>query len=248
MNKSLGNTQTSSRPGSLKASPSAWMAGALLLIPIVLTFCLTMLVSKSNNWALFYLGYMLVCLITLAVLVLILKQRGLTFKDIGFNEFKASYLGWGLLFFGIAGVWCTGVALILKYGFGLTKDWLLNIRFSQPYHPLIMLLAVVVIGPVTEESVFRGFFLTVMRQKWSLWLAGLVSAVLFGLYYYFLTGLTGALLIFFWSPLPIILFLRHKSIYPGIVLHMVNNLFPYVIIKLLSEVAVVQKLTEIGVL
>ena len=123
-----------------------WIALPLLFIPLALTFCLTTLLLKSHDWVVFYLCYTIACLITFATLILILKQNHLTLKDIGFNGFKASYIGWGILFFGIAGVWCTGVALILKYCFGLSKDWLVNIHFSQPFHPILMLIAVVIIG------------------------------------------------------------------------------------------------------
>lgn len=220
----------------------------LMFLPLILTFCFYSLVFRSNQWTVFYGSYTIACLITFIALYLILKSNGMTLSDLGFNGFKWSYIGWGVLFFGIAGVWCTGIALLLKYGFGLSKEWLLKIHFTQPFDPYIMLLAVVVIGPITEESLFRGFFMTWAKEKYPLWIAGFLSSLLFGLYYYYFTGLTGALLIFFWTPLPLILFLRHKSIYPGIVLHMVNNLFPYVIVKLLSDMAFVQTLTKIGIL
>jgi membrane protease YdiL (CAAX protease family) len=220
----------------------------LLFLPIGITFFLNTILFKSNHWQVFYLCYTFAGLSTLVVSILILKKWNFSIKDIGVNKFEWSHVGWGALFFCIACIWCTGIALILKYGFGLSKDWLLAISFDRPYHPLIMLLSMVIVGPVTEEVLFRGFFLTFTKDKIKIWGAGILSSILFGLYYYYLTGLAGALLILFWAPLPIILFTWKKSLYPSIALHMINNLFPYVVLKFFVDLPIVHNLTNIGIL
>ena len=231
----------------MKKPTLAWISCALLFLPFGL-ITLFRAVFSSPPWTTLYTGYIMVSLITFGVLFLFLRLNKMSLRDIGFKGFTWSACGWGLLFFGIACVWCTGIAMILKYGFGLTKDWIAAIRFTEPYHPLLMLLAVVIVGPVTEEAVFRGFFLTMTKNYLRPWLAGLISALIIGAYYYYLTGPTGALLVFFWTPLPIILFYWKKNLYPGIALHMVNNLFPYVVVRLLANLAVIQYLIKIGVL
>jgi membrane protease YdiL (CAAX protease family) len=111
-----------------------------------------------------------------------------------------------------------------------------------------MVLSMVIVGPVTEEVLFRGFFLTFTQDKFKNWGAGILSSIIFGLYYFYLTGLTGALLILFWAPLPIILFTWKKSLYPSIALHIINNLFPYVILKFFIDLPIIRNLTEIGIL
>jgi membrane protease YdiL (CAAX protease family) len=87
-------------------------------------------------------------------------------------------------------------------------------------HRAIVFLMLVVLPPVFEETVFRGFLFPAMAQRWGVVQGGLASSILFGLahaqanldlYTYIL-----ALVLCF-------IYVRLKSILPGMALHMLNN-------------------------
>ncbi len=96
---------------------------------------------------------------------------------------------------------------------------------SASSHPLIALVALVVIPPIIEETVFRGFIFPALSKRWGLILGAVGSSVLFGLAHLqanvsIYTFLLGLLLCFMYT--------RLKSIVPGIALHMLNNYLAFV--------------------
>lgn len=87
-------------------------------------------------------------------------------------------------------------------------------------HQLIALLAVVVIPAIIEETVFRGFIFPAIAGRFGLIIGALGSSVLFGLAHLqanisIYTFLLGLLLCF--------MYVKLRSIFPGMALHMLNN-------------------------
>lgn len=87
-------------------------------------------------------------------------------------------------------------------------------------HQLIALLAVVVIPAVIEETVFRGFIFPAISGRFGLIVGAIGSSVLFGLAHLqanitIYTFLLGLLLCF--------MYVKLRSIFPGMALHMLNN-------------------------
>ena len=93
-------------------------------------------------------------------------------------------------------------------------------NFAVMSHSAAGLLAVVVIGPVVEELLFRGVITKKLLQCYSPWVAILLSALIFGAVHInpaqvlpaFFMGLA-----FAW------LFHQTGSVIPGIVVHVLNN-------------------------
>ena len=88
-------------------------------------------------------------------------------------------------------------------------------------HRLISVLALVVIPPIIEETVFRGFIFAAFAKKWGTWVGAICSSVLFGFAHLqanvsVYTFLLGMLLCY--------MYVKLKSVYPGMALHMLNNL------------------------
>ena len=105
-------------------------------------------------------------------------------------------------------------------------DGLLNLLSA------ILLPAVLV--PMAEEVLFRGFLLSHLRGRFhNSWVAGLIGGFMFVLIHVPLFGWSGMLLYMaLWTPLPVILFLWRKSLYPSTVMHILNNTFAYVLVPL----------------
>ena len=84
----------------------------------------------------------------------------------------------------------------------------------------IMILLIAVIPAISEELLFRGFLLQGLRTSIRMWPAIVVSAVIFGIFHFFLfkfivTASLGVLLGY--------LCWRSRSIIPSIVAHMLHN-------------------------
>lgn len=92
---------------------------------------------------------------------------------------------------------------------------------SAPWTTLATLLVAVVVAPFCEEIFFRGYFFQGLRLNISVWLAVALSAVIFGLAHGDLGSLP--LLIVIGLALAIIRW-RTRSLWPGIALHILNNL------------------------
>ena len=89
-------------------------------------------------------------------------------------------------------------------------------------------ILVIVVAPVAEEFFFRGFFFTALRSRFSVYIAALIDALVFGAVHY-----TSSQTL---SILPILAFLGFAfcmlyaytgSILPGIALHALNNSISY---------------------
>lgn len=92
-------------------------------------------------------------------------------------------------------------------------------------HRVLALIALVVLPPIVEETVFRGFIFPAIAKRWGFWAGAIVSSILFGFAHLqanvsVYTFVLGILLCFMYA--------RLRSIIPGIGLHMLNNYLAFV--------------------
>jgi len=77
------------------------------------------------------------------------------------------------------------------------------------------------VAPVVEEMVFRGAILrALLQKKWNPWIAIFISAAIFGIIHMNLTQGVSAFVVGIFMGW---LFYRTRSIWPGVILHMMNN-------------------------
>ncbi len=95
---------------------------------------------------------------------------------------------------------------------------------AQGRQAVFLLLFVVFWGPVVEEIIFRGFVYSAMRRAAGIKIAAFFSAVLFAMFH-FQWGIF--LPIAFMGIVFALLFEKTKSIYPGMISHMLWNLFSF---------------------
>jgi len=77
------------------------------------------------------------------------------------------------------------------------------------------------VAPVVEEMVFRGAILrALLQKKWNPWIAIFISAAIFGIIHMNLTQGVSAFVVGIFMGW---LFYRTRSIWPGVILHLMNN-------------------------
>ncbi len=101
---------------------------------------------------------------------------------------------------------------------------LANLIKHPNLHNLVILLTMIsftlVFAPVVEEIIFRGLILQSLRQKMNLKIAVILGALIFGLWH---INLYTALCAFFMGIILSISYMRYKSIFVPIIIHMGAN-------------------------
>jgi membrane protease YdiL (CAAX protease family) len=90
---------------------------------------------------------------------------------------------------------------------------------------LLALIGIVILPPLVEEITFRGILLERFAVKWRLGVAIIVSAILFGILH---ADPVGAGM---FGVVTALLYLRTGSLWPGIIIHFVNNLVAVIAIR-----------------
>jgi membrane protease YdiL (CAAX protease family) len=180
------------------------------------------LLYAAWNWALIVAGY------------LILRRWGIGWREIGVAKFRWRDAGLAVL------AALIGIFLVYPLSNGISVGLGLGALQSKPISiagPLNLVSAILfpsVLVPVPEEVLFRGFLLEVLQAKFHRkWVAGLVGGLMFVIIHVPLFGRSGMLLyVLLWTPLPVILYLWRRSLYPSGIMHILNNTFAYVLVPL----------------
>lgn len=179
--------------------------------------------------ALYSLGTALAVL----VLTLLLRRRGLGFSSAGFVG-SLTLKGSGFALAGLAvafTLYPTIEALLKPLGVGMFWGSTATsyLRSSTGIDLALTLSLAILIGPIAEEVVFRGYLLTAfVQRKMNLVVAYLLSALIFTSAHVFV-GPGTMVFIFFWSFIPAFLLLRFGNLYPGILFHILNNFVTYIV-------------------
>jgi membrane protease YdiL (CAAX protease family) len=95
-------------------------------------------------------------------------------------------------------------------------------RAPQTVAPIFFLSFVavaVLVAPVSEELMFRGYLQNLWRRRWGVWTGILLSALVFGLWH-----LQGAVFAGVMGVAYSLVYLRTRSLWPGTMLHALHNL------------------------
>lgn len=170
-----------------------------------------------------FVQYAVALAIEVGIIVGLMRWRKLRIQDLGLQRFH-----WGWIF-AVLGLYIAQMTLVVVVftviqvvspstnldqaqdvlGFGKTH-WAVVASF----------IAAVGIAPVVEELIFRGIMFRALASRWPIWLAAIVSSAAFG----WLHGqLNVGIYTFLLGLLLTWLFQRSQSLFPGILLHMLNN-------------------------
>lgn len=173
------------------------------------------------NWAVICLGYLLV------------RRLNITWKDLGFTNFRLRDMGLAITgaLIGLCVVYPLSTFIVKLFGLPPMRS--MSYSLADPVDIASALVATVLVGSLAEDILFRGFLLSTLRIRISnLWCVGSIGVIMFTLIHLPYFGWAGIVFVLLWSPLTVGLFLWRRSIYPSYAMHVLNNLFAYVIVPL----------------
>ncbi|MGB8021378.1 MAG: type II CAAX endopeptidase family protein [Candidatus Nanopelagicales bacterium] len=130
--------------------------------------------------------------------------------------------------------------LVVQFVFSMGAATLTNLLFPSlddslagvgQGNLLIALLGITILPPLVEETVFRGVLIERWTAKWRVGVAIIVSAVCFGILHADPVG-AGV-----FGVIMSLLYLRTRSLWPGILVHFANNFFALVMMRVWAEEA-----------
>ena len=158
-----------------------------------------------------------------ALWLVALKLRGLDWRAVGFRPVHRRWYVFAVLA-AIVG-FCLNIVLA-KLNVSAAPDWApftasrYGLNDGPIWQFLILIVLTVLVTPVVEEVFFRGFLFQWMATHRPIWIAVLVSSVMFGASHIIPPQIIAASS---FSLLIIYLFLASRSIWPAIMCHSVNN-------------------------
>lgn len=166
----------------------------------------------------------------------VLQKRQLSFKDIGFSRWP----GWGdlwlalLSFVGFVISLIVVVAIITSFWHGYNTDQLQDVGFktiNSSFEKFVAFICLVLLPPIGEETLMRGYLFTGLRSRWNFVTAGLFTSFFFGAAH-LLTGQSGLLWAAAVDTFVLSLFLvylreRTGALYAGMGLHALNNVLAF---------------------
>ena len=196
-----------------------WLGVAILIILILLILIASVLVPSPAAGIFLMIGLELLLLVPIAVIFL---WRKISWRELGFRKFewKMIGLGCGILLIVYPVIFIHNLILALL-GVTTQGNAVLE-RFSHLGSPILFFFVGVVMAPLMEETFFRGFLFKGFRQKYG-WKAALFfSSLIFGLSHLqlaalFPTFLLGCVLAYIYH--------RTNSLFPGMILHFIINLW-----------------------
>jgi membrane protease YdiL (CAAX protease family) len=207
-----------------------WIGIGLLVLIDVLVFLITYrystaAIARTGLFALLELAYIL-------PVVVIFAWRHISWKAIGFGR-----LDWTTLALG-CGFIVAAYGIILLYGslllfFGIkTQGQQVTELFARLDSPLWVFLAGAIVAPFVEEIFFRGFLFQGFRQRYGWVKAMLLSSAIFGAAHLDLVAMIPAFIL---GNVLAYTYQRSNSVWPGIIIHFINNAFTLVVAYLIAH-------------
>jgi len=176
-------------------------------------------------------------ILTAMTLYFLLQRSGMTLAAVGFRgSFTISsliYAVWGcVVVFGLYHLAETvlGAIGIDMFWRGGSGDQLITAKTSIDW--TILFLGPVIISPITEELVFRGYILTALLNKFDVITGTFLSALIFASVH-MMFGLGIMVYIFLGALISAYLYIRFKNLYPCILMHFLTNLWAYILVPIL---------------
>jgi len=205
-------------PAPVWSVKETWLGLLLMVLVILIASLTTALLPEPGPWRTLALLLLEPALVLPVVIILARKPSG--WGQLGFRRFQWDGLALGcglivllyplLLLHNLILVWL-GVE---TQGDSITQF------YRQLDAPVAFLITGAVLAPLAEETFFRGFLFTGLRQKYGWMKSMLISAAIFGAFHlqpaaFIPTFLLGCLLAFIRQ--------RTGSLWPAIILHFLVN-------------------------
>jgi membrane protease YdiL (CAAX protease family) len=177
--------------------------------------------------------------ITIYILWLFLKRRKTSFKPLGFTR-KPKWADLVNMLIGFAGYFVLYAVLssvlssLVHLNLNQKQDLVFNASSTTGALPLTLaFISLVILPPLVEETVFRGFLFRGLRTKLHFWVAALITSLLFAVPHMLESSGGGLLWIggldtFILSVVLCTLREKTGSLWPGIGVHALKNALAFV--------------------
>jgi membrane protease YdiL (CAAX protease family) len=232
---SVNNSNTEQNKGWGAISGTIWALVAFIGPQFVIAPLLPLLagLAISDNAKTFTL-HASVELVTLFVLFLIIHRYGLRLSDIGLGKWKLSYLGWALLglpvYFTFSSVVVSLAGLLLPTHLVEEQQQLGFTAGGTPFELSLIFIALVVVTPLVEETIFRGFLLRGYR-KLGMVVATLLVSGLFALAH---MQVNVGIDVFVLSLVLCYVRLKTDSLWPAILIHAFKNFIAFYLLFIMG--------------
>lgn len=218
----------------------AWLAPAFTVLGFVLfgfiargdpTPMIERLFGDTGRFA--FLIYTVGQGVAAIALTALAKSRGVGVRDLGFRRGLTKK---GALF--AVGGWFTAFwlyYLIEKLAGLVGIDMFWNesnfLALDSPWKVAIVIVATLIVAPLAEEMVYRGYVLQALLERVRAPSAAVLSALVFSSIHIGI-GIGLAVYTFFGALLLAYLYVKFKSVYPCVLMHLMNNIVAYIVIPL----------------
>lgn len=172
---------------------------------------------NNMNWLALISG-----LLTLFILWLVfLIRRKKIFQEVGLHKFNKRKVLPLILLGGATAFFVSCVLSLLPLPESLMESYMESSQGLLSGSLAVMILSTVIVAPIVEEVVFRGLILSRLKKSMNVWVAIVISSLLFALMHGQLLWSTYT---FFLGMLLVIIAERLNTIGASIILHMAFNL------------------------
>lgn len=189
---------------------------------------------ESGSIAVNFAFYSVSRLIGLGLIYILLRRRNVSLKEFGFRRFspKVALMSLAIavviMIVGTVIVFAIVSALYPQVDLNQAQDVVFKNAASVP-QIILAFIALVIIAPLAEESIFRGLLLPAFAKKIGFIGAAIVTSIMFGAVH---GQLNVAIVTFVLGLLLAWMYKRTDSLWPAIMLHSLKNLIAFALIYL----------------
>jgi hypothetical protein len=204
----------------------------VLLLPVTLTSFIMMAVRNAHAPFGSFIAYAASNWIVLLFLYVILKRWDLVKEVFRFSKFKSNELVAAIVAFLIGIFIVYPVINFITSSIGTSMRGM-NFKITSGLVFTIIVFWAVITSPFVEEVLFRGLGIGYLSAKgFPPIISGIAIISLFSLIHIPYFGIGGAIFITVWSILPTYLRLSYNNLTPGWLMHVLNNIFAYIIVPM----------------
>lgn len=184
------------------------------------------------------LVYTLATGIAVFVYMALLKSRGMTMKAAGYRgrlTWKGAMVAViavvivSFIIYPLIGMACRAASVPMYW----IKGQILPVCQNNLQDMLLGILVTVILAPLTEDTIFRGYVYQAFAQRFNKWTAIAGSSLIFALLHIQFFGPGIAIWVLFFGTASAWLYSRFNNIYPSLLFHAFNNLWAYIILPMI---------------
>ena len=183
--------------------------------------------------ALLLLRYIILqCFLCGVLLYYVKKIEHRSWTSIGFKRFDFRRdVTWGLIGFSLGGVsFAISGAIIAMLDMETTMDGVMNLM----KYPIWFRIGIAFVAGITEELLFRTYPIERIKElSGSIWVGAIISIVLFTVLHIPFWSLGGGIQIGIGTIIWTLIYIKTRSIWPMVIMHVSNDLFAFVLLPYL---------------